>query len=277
MVQAGSASGRRLAQRALKRAATGVDRIRRPARGVVVLLYHRVGEHSAAREIDLPAALFEEQVAEIADRATGLDEALDALDLSLPPARDPVVVTFDDGTADFVDDALPILVQHRVPALLYVATAFVTEGREFPSGGRPASWAALGDAVSTGLVTIGSHTHTHALLDRCDVAHAADELDRSIDEIGAHLGVRTRHFAYPKAVPPGDAVGAEVRRRFRSAALAGTRPNVYGASDPFRLQRSPIQRGDGMEFFRAKVDGGMAFEDGVRRVANRIRYVGATT
>ena len=275
-MQAGSATGRRVAQRALKRIAAGVDRVRRPRPGVVVLLYHRVGAHSAGREIDLPAELFESQLAEIADRCVALDEALRTLNLSLPPATDPIVVTFDDGTADFVDDALPLLVRYRVPAVLYVATEFVTEGREFPAGGRPASWAALRDAVSTGLVTLGSHTHSHALLDRCDDLAVAGELDRSIELIGEQTGERALHFAYPKAVPGTAAACQAVRRRFRSAALAGTRPNPYGATDPFRVARSPIQRSDGMRWFREKVGGGMAFEDDIRRMANRIRYAGAT-
>jgi peptidoglycan/xylan/chitin deacetylase (PgdA/CDA1 family) len=231
-MQAGSGSGRRFAQSALKRAAAGVDRLRRPSHGVVALLYHRVGGHSDAPEIDLPAEVFDDQLEAVADRCTTLDDALDALNLSLPPARDPVVVTFDDGTVDFVDDALPVLVKHQVPALLYVATAFVEDQQEFPGAGKPASWAALRDALSTGLVTLGSHTHSHVLLDRCDPATAAAELDRSIDLLAERVGVVPQHFAYPKAVAGSAAAREAVRQRFRSAALAGTRANRYGATDP---------------------------------------------
>ena len=66
-----------------------------------------------------------------------------------------------------------------------------------------------------------------------------------------------------------------MRARFRSAALAGTRPNRYGSTDPHRLARSPIQAGDEMRWFRAKAAGGMGFEDDVRRTVNRWRYSGA--
>ena len=125
-------------------------------------------------------------------------------------------------------------------------------------------------------MTLGSHTHSHALLDRCDDLAVAGELDRSIELIGEQTGERALHFAYPKAVPGTAAACQAVRRRFRSAALAGTRPNPYGATDPFRVARSPIQRSDGMRWFREKVGGGMAFEDDIRRMANRIRYAGAT-
>jgi peptidoglycan/xylan/chitin deacetylase (PgdA/CDA1 family) len=272
---------RELAQRALKTSASAVDRLRVPPRGVVVLIYHRVGGGSGL-ELDLARTRFAEQMAVLADtgRAVELDAGLAALADPGAPARrpdrgGPVVVTVDDGTADFVDVTVPVLVEHGIPATLYLATAFVEEQRELPYGAPPVSWAGLRDALSTGFVTVGSHTHTHALLDRADPRVAEEELDRSIGLIGERLGVRATHFAYPKSLPGSPAAARAVRERFRSAALAGTRPNPFGATDPYRLARSPVQDSDGMRWFHAKVDGGMAFEDDVRRLVNRVRYAGA--
>jgi peptidoglycan/xylan/chitin deacetylase (PgdA/CDA1 family) len=205
-------------------------------------------------------------------RVRTLDEALDLLAAPQPPPVDPVVVTFDDGTADFADVAMPILERHGVPATLYVATDFVDRGRSFPDDGTPLSWAALRDAAAGGLVTVGSHTHTHALLDRLPAAQVAAELDRACDLIADNVGAPPAHFAYPKAVAGSPAADAEVRARHRSAAVAGTRPNRFGATDPYRLARSPIQVADGMTFFHAKAAGGMRLEDDLRTAANRWRY-----
>ena len=91
-----------------------------------------------------------------------------------------------------------------------------------------------------------------------------------------HLGTRPRHFAYPKAVLGSPAAETLVRARFSSAALAGTRANPIG-TDPYRLARSPVQRGDGMRWFRHKAAGGLGFEDTVRRALNRRRYANGTT
>jgi peptidoglycan/xylan/chitin deacetylase (PgdA/CDA1 family) len=249
-----------------------------PPRGVVVLCYHRVGGNSGL-ELDMPVDRFAAQMAWLEGSAAvvALDDALDILEAGEDPGRDVVVVTFDDGTPDFADHALPVLVRHRIPATLYVATAFVEEGRPFAHGAPPISWDALRDAHATGLVTIGSHTHTHALLDRAPSADVASELDRSIDLLGQRLGVQAGHFAYPKALPGSSTAQSLVRARFRSAAIAGTRANPYGASDPHLLARSPIQAADSDRFFAAKVGGGMAFEDDVRRSLNRWRYAGATS
>jgi peptidoglycan/xylan/chitin deacetylase (PgdA/CDA1 family) len=265
-----------VAAHALKSIAAAADRVRAPARGVVVLIYHRVGGGSEL-QLDLPRATFAEQMRVLAasGRVTTLDAALETLRAAEPPETDPVVLTFDDGTADFLDVALPILVSEGLPATLYVATAFIEAGTPFPYGASPLSWAGLRDARSTGFVTVGSHTPTHALLDRASADVLADELDTSGALLADRLDVEPVHFAYPKAIEGSPMAQAAVRARFRSAALGGTRPNPYARTDPYRLARSPVQRGDGMRWFEAKLAGGMAFEDDVRRAANRLRYSGA--
>ena len=262
----------------MKYTAAGVDAVRRPPPGLVVLIYHRVGRRSSV-EVDLPRAEFADQVSFLAASGTlvTLDEGLARIDHPAADAGPMVAVTFDDGTADFTDEALPVLVEHGVPATVYVATRFVEEGLSFPDDGAPISWAALRDARSTGLVDVGSHTHSHVLLDRLPADDVPDELDRSIALIGEHVGCEPRHFAYPKALMGSPAADLAVQSRFASAAVAGTRVNRYGTTDRYRLARSPIQVSDGDRWFRHKVAGGMALEDTLRRVVNRRRYASATT
>lgn len=259
---------------AVKVVVGAADIIARPCPGLVVLIYHRVGARTPVR-VDLDTEAFDDQMAELA--ATGAALPLDVAVDRLRAGEDltgHVVVTFDDGTADFVDHALPVLARHRVPATLYVATRHVEEGLDFPDEGRPVSWAGLGEAAATGLVTIGSHTHSHALLDRLPADAIAEELDRSIGLIGERLGVVADHFAYPKALAPSAAADRLVRDRFRSAALAGTRANPPG-TDPFRLARSPVQTTDGRRWFHRKLAGGMGLEDDLRGLLNRRRYAEA--
>jgi peptidoglycan/xylan/chitin deacetylase (PgdA/CDA1 family) len=268
------------ARRALKLAAAAADVVRHPRPGLVVLIYHRVGERTPI-EVDLPGSLFDEQMnflrteCEVVTLADGLARVTEPIEAAAE--RPLVAVTFDDGTADFADVALPVLERHRIPVTLYVATDFLETGRPFPDDGVPLSWGALRDALATGLVDVGSHTHTHALLDRLPAGQVPAELDRSIELIEVRLGTAPRHFAFPKAVPGSPAADAAVRERFASAAIAGCRANVPGATDPWHLTRSPIQKIDGMRWFEQKVRGGMGFEDTLRRAFNRRRYAGSTT
>jgi peptidoglycan/xylan/chitin deacetylase (PgdA/CDA1 family) len=268
---------------AVKRLSVLADRLLPEPVGVTVLIYHRVGGGSASA-VDLDPAAFDEQLAHLAahHRVLTLDDALSQLaaprdDGAPGDERSAVVLTCDDGTADFCEVVVPALVRHRLPMTLYAATRFVDEGSEFPWGAPPASWKGLRDAVATGLVTIGSHTHSHRLLDRLDAGAVADDLDRSVDLIGEQLGAAPAHFAYPKAVPGSPAAEVAVRRRFRSAALAGGRVNRPGVTDAHRLWRTPVQRSDGAAEFAAKARGGMRLEGELRALTARLRYRGETT
>ena len=105
----------------------------------------------------------------------GLDDAITGLGGPAAAADDDrrcpaVVLTFDDGTADWVDDVAPRLARRRFPATFYVATDYVDGERAFPNDGRPISWAGLAELASIDGVTVGSHTHTHLVLNEADAA-----------------------------------------------------------------------------------------------------------
>lgn len=257
----------------VKQASLLVDEVFPPPPGVVVLIYHRVGGGSGG-EVDLDPEMFDAQLAHLGahHRVLSLDEAVEAL--AAGELLEGVVLTFDDGSADFCDVVVPLLVRHGMPATLYAATQFIDEGVEFPWGSPPTSWSALRDAVSTGLVTVGSHTHGHWLLDRLAPSAVADDLDRSIDLIGSELGTEPAHFAYPKAIPGSPAAEVEIRRRFRSAALAANRVNRPKTGDVHRLWRTPIQRRDCLGLFAAKARGGLRLEGALRDLARRVLYAG---
>ena len=177
-------------------------------------------------------------------------------------AGDPVVVTFDDGTADLVDVALPILERHRVPATFYLGDGLRrARARRSPGDGRPSSWA--GGARGRGATGWSRRVaHPHArLLDRLPPAEAADELDRSRTSSASGSASAADHFAYPKAVAASPEVEPLVRSRFRSASLGGSRPNPYPATDLAPAGRTAVQLSDGTGYFARKAAGGMALEE----------------
>lgn len=251
-----------LARKASKATLTPLGWPARRRRGdVVVLLYHRVGP--GASEIELAPDVLEHQLQDLVatERVLTLDDVL---------AGDPdggVVVTFDDGYRDFHDSVLPLLAKYRVPAVLYLATGLVANG----AGASPAdalTWTQLREAVGTGLVTVGSHTHGHVDLSKTDETGAEDEMRRSKDLIEDHLGKACEHFAYPWAVG-SPAADRAARRLFRTAALDAWKTNRAERIDPYRIGRVPILRSDGRFFFRRKMRGELDTEAWLYRALGR--------
>jgi peptidoglycan/xylan/chitin deacetylase (PgdA/CDA1 family) len=229
---------------------------------VLVLLYHRVGGGDG--EIEVSPGSFERQLSHLAeqDRVLTLDQALDG------EREGGVVVTFDDGYRDFHDRVLPLLARYRVPVVLYLATRLVSGAAGHASGRAALTWSQLREAVSSGLVTMGSHTHGHVDLSKASEAQADAEMRRSKELIEERLGVACRHFSYPWGVGSPGADRA-ARRLFESAALDAWRTNRRDRIDRYRLGRTPILRSDDWLFFRSKVAGVLDGEGLVYRVLRR--------
>ena len=246
-----------IARKASKAALTplGWPGRRRPG-DVVILLYHRVGPSPS--EIELGASAFERQLEYLA-----INERVLTLDQALMGEEGGVVVTFDDGTRDFHETVVPLLVQHGVPAMLYLATSWVGS-----DGSESLTWQQIRDAKATGFVTIGSHTHTHADLSRTSDAETESEMRVSKELIEDELGVACRHFAYPWAVR-SPAADRAARMHFDSAAVDAWRTNRAERIDPHRLGRVPVLRSDGDVFFRRKVAGALDSEAWLYRALGR--------
>jgi peptidoglycan/xylan/chitin deacetylase (PgdA/CDA1 family) len=106
---------------------------RRVGGTAVVLVYHRVADLERDPQLLAVApARFEEHVALLATRyrVVSLAEIADGLRRrSLPPRA--VAVTFDDGYADNLTAAAPVLERRGVPATVFVSSGYVEAGREF--------------------------------------------------------------------------------------------------------------------------------------------------
>jgi len=102
-------------------------------RDPLILLYHRVTHLANDRwSIAVTPAHFAEQMEVLHRRATALPLSALGDSVTRPNARAAkVVVTFDDGYADNLHEALPILQRFDVPATVFVATDAVVRSREF--------------------------------------------------------------------------------------------------------------------------------------------------
>lgn len=101
--------------------------------GLMVLIYHRVLPEPDPMLPDVPdAAMFAVQMEVISRyfRVAPLQQALDELQQGRLPAP-TVAVTFDDGYADNLEVALPVLQRFDVPATVFVAPGFLDGGLMF--------------------------------------------------------------------------------------------------------------------------------------------------
>src|SRR5690349_8552251 len=98
---------------------------------VPILMYHSISDQAAPRfkQFAVPQKVFAAQMEYLHTHGytpitvTQYLEAKKQNGTGLP--AHPVILTFDDGFADFYSAALPILKQYGFPATLYVTTAYI--------------------------------------------------------------------------------------------------------------------------------------------------------
>jgi len=173
-----------------------------------------------------------------------------------------VVVTFDDGYQNIVDNALPELAKRRIPATIFmVAGALgVTPNWEDYSGGTDLAMhevimtAEQLRALPSDLVQIGSHTRTHPMLGRLPEQQVRTELSTSRALLEEIVGREVKLFSFPYG-----SFNAEVVACCRDAGyerVFTTEPRLaYAGSDAFIVGRITVEPGDSALEFRLKVHG----------------------
>jgi len=229
---------------------TGVGREGRLTPGLRILTYHRVTDDPYDPFAVMPSD-FRVQMEQIA--ATGasmpLEEALTELDRG-ENERPQIVLTFDDGTMDFLTDALPVLARLHLPATLYVSPARV--GEEGFLG-----WKEL-RAISAAGFRIGSHGLDHRSLGRMAPSEASSQVSESRRILEDRLGIAVTSLAYPFGTLRdfNEGVKGDLRRSgYRSACTSVNGVNS-SASDLLELRRTKIEQADG-PIFRRILSGGL--------------------
>ncbi len=185
---------------------------------VPVLMYHYIRVNPNPRDrtgfsLSVTPAMFHAQMDYLARnhfRVVGLQDVVWAMRTQHPLPPRSVVLTFDDGYADFYTAAAPELRRYGFTATTYVVTGFV---------GRPGylTWPQVSQLDHQGF-TIGAHTVHHVALGRLPLAPASWEMAQCKATLEAVLGHPVNHLAYPYGSYTG-AVARQARELgFESAA-----------------------------------------------------------
>jgi len=186
---------------------------------VPVLLYHSISADPPdwiapfSVSPDTFAAHLDEVVASGRQPVTASQFADGLRGKAMMPAR-PVLITVDDGFADFAESAIPALTERRLVSTLYITTGALAD-RPRETVLPPAAMLRTADlaGLEASGVEIGAHSHTHRQMDLLPEREAAAELRRSSDLLSDALGHRVRSFAYPH--------GYYKPRMLRQVAAAG--------------------------------------------------------
>ena len=231
---------------------------------IPILMYHSISWSSNSRfkQFTVPPVVFAEQMAYLYNHqytpitVTQFINARSKNGFALPER--PVVLTFDDGFADFFTEVLPVLKRYGFVATLYVATAFINGTshwlQHIGEGARlMLTWDQLIEICASG-VECGAHSHSHPQLDTLPHFIARDEIIRSKRLLVHYLCQEIFSFAYPYGYHT-----ARVRQLVREAGYTSACAVRHAMSsvtdDPFSLARIMVRADSNIEEFAALLIG----------------------
>lgn len=172
-------------------------------RNTPILTYHSLDESGSVTSVR--PRFFREHMHSLAQRgfaAISLSELLDGWDGIAPlPAR-PVVLTFDDGFANLLEHAVPLLTELGFRATIFVVSGCCGKTNDWPDQAPNIprlpllSWSELAQMAAAGF-EMGAHSVTHRALTEITQAEAEREIVESKTIIEERLGRPVKTFAYP--------------------------------------------------------------------------------
>ena len=233
------------------------ERWRQTTRGVPVLMYHAFGEEDDRYVIS--GRSFERQLRllkRLRYRVLGFEELAGMLRAGEPPPPRSVVVTIDDGYADNLEIAKPLLARYRTPATVFLVSRRLGGVNDWTKRGADAHRPLLRtdqvqDLAGDG-IAIGAHTRTHPVLPELDASGLSTEIEGSRRDLEALLGEPVKAFAYPYGKFDRAAVAAADAAGFDAACTVESRPARLG-DDPLEIPRLEIRGSETTRGFLRKL------------------------
>jgi peptidoglycan/xylan/chitin deacetylase (PgdA/CDA1 family) len=107
----------------------------------------------------------------------------------------PVVLTFDDGYRDFYTEAFPILQEYGFTATVFLPTAYIDGIQPSLRGKAHLSWNEVNELADRG-INFGSHTVNHPQLHDLTFEEIEYEIIQSKAQIESQLNIRFEQSAY---------------------------------------------------------------------------------
>jgi peptidoglycan/xylan/chitin deacetylase (PgdA/CDA1 family) len=218
-----------------------------------VLMYHKVND-IPDNPTTVPVGRFDEQLAQLGElgyEVVGLEAVLDYYTLGAPLPENAVLITFDDGYRDIIENALPVLQRYGYPAVIFVPVAFMGDRMPLPHEmhliergvhNPTLDWGLVRELDAAG-VRVESHGIAHRPLAEVSLDEAVREIAVSKLKLEEELGRPVRAYAYVKGSEAHFHPVHESLLKQAGYAIAFTsisRGND-AAADPFRLGRYNVE------------------------------------
>ena len=226
-------------------------------------MYHRVIKNGEVEgtEFVVNVDVFERQLQYFAEQGyytPPLAHVLGNCYRSVGKSHKPLIITFDDGYVDTLENAAPLLRQYGFSAIVFVVSDFSRRTNWWDARKGIAQAQLMGKSEVRSLhemgIEIGSHGWSHRSLPLLNDEELTVEFDRSRKTTEDVVGQSVRYFAYPYG-EVDERVEAAARRAGYVCAFATNSGPMFFHSDLFQIRRTNIRNRSGKTYLYTKLSG----------------------
>ena len=195
---------------------------------IPILLYHHVVDEYAKEDahINITPDMLEAHFDALLDagyNAITFDEYYRYATGTGELPEKPVIITFDDGYESNYVYAYPFLMQRNMKATIFIITSTVGEVENvIPHF----TWEEAAEMLDSGVIKIGSHTHTHRSLTTLSRAEVRKELRLSKYLIEKNLGIKCDYLAFPFGLYDSDIFDDGIMSGYKLLSRVGDRGHI---------------------------------------------------
>ena len=215
--------------------------------GLRILTYHTVGKQAYGDVNNLNSISIHHFKQHLDVFKEYQCSTMNAMDISKTETK--LSITFDDGYADNLYVAAPLLIERNIPFTVFVTPRFIIEKTKYFL-----SKPELRELSLLPGVTIGAHGNTHCDLTKCNDKELSDELSISRSCLEDMLGKNIYSMAYPFGAANKRVKDAVEECGYRFAACSYFDINQEN-TDPLMMNRSVVLNADSNLALREKIKG----------------------
>lgn len=173
-----------------------------------ILLYHRIAESQADPHLlCVSQKNFRDQIKYLKENYSVIPLVKMVQDIRTNKVKNKsVAITFDDGYADNLHNAVPILKEFNVPATIFIVAGYIGSQELFywdkddnpaQDKGRPMNIDEVKELSRIHLIEIGAHTMNHPQLSKISYEDQKKEIGLGLKRLKEIISMPVLSFAYP--------------------------------------------------------------------------------
>ncbi len=214
---------------------------------------------SKSEALTISIEKLEEQFAYLVDKGYKSYHFKELMDLEKLPAKNNIVITFDDGYVSQMELAVPLLEKYNLKATFFVPLNYLGKTDEWYTSSVEIITAEQLHSLSPIKIELAFHSFYHKKYNELSESEIEEDTQKCFDSVSNNRFPFSAVLAYPYGKYPRETseknkfIEQLERHKFKYGVRIGNRLNKFPFKKPFEIQRIDVKGEFSLSKFKRKI------------------------